>query len=165
MVAFLEKHFEFTTTLTMDKCVARLLAKSKRGTGSLASRRDIMVHVYDDANGKKFDLNRDVGKNLYAEVQGQLKRNVNGSVHIKGFGRIPFEIKGFGHIPLFFFLITGWFFVWSCIFAYAMRFVPLFSVGMFLSSIFLLILWIMTVRNRNDLVKIVYQTLDANKEL
>ena len=61
MVAFLEKHFEFTTSLSLDECVARLEAESKRGSGWLASKRDILVHVYDDANGKKFDLDRDVG--------------------------------------------------------------------------------------------------------
>ena len=54
--------------------------------------RDILVHVYDDANGKKFDLDRDVGRNLWVEVQGQLRKENDGSVHVKGFGRVPLII-------------------------------------------------------------------------
>jgi len=154
MVAFLEKHFEFTSPLSIEECAVRLQAQSKRGSGWLASRRDILVHVSDDENGKKFDLNRDVGKNLYAEVLGQLQKDGNGSVHVKGFGRIP----------LIFFLGLCWFFVWACIIAYAMRAIPLLSACVFLSSIFLLIFWAMIIKNRNNLIKLVYQTLDANGE-
>jgi hypothetical protein len=91
MVAFLEKHFQFTTSLSMDECVTRLEAKSKRGSGWLASKRDILVHVYNDANEKKFDLDRDVGKSLYAEVQGQLLKKCEWLGSSKGIRTYPFQ--------------------------------------------------------------------------
>src|SRR5689334_15838878 len=107
MVAFLEKHFEFTTSLSMDECVARLKAKSKRGSGWLASKRDILVRISDDGASKKVILDRDVGRGLYAVVQGYLVEDSNTTVRVRGFGRVPF----------FLFLFNSYFFIATCFFA------------------------------------------------
>ena len=80
MVAFLEKHFEFTTSLLMDECVERLKAKSTRKVGFFASRQDILVSISDEIDVKAFKLDRDWGSNLYAEVHVNSKEILMGQL-------------------------------------------------------------------------------------
>lgn len=154
MVAFLDKHFEFTTTLSMDECVARLKAKSKRGSGWLASKRDILVRISEDGDGKKFSLDRDAGRNLWAEVQGQLRKIDEHTVCVNGYGKIS----------LFLFIVFLWFFAWSIIIAYAFRNMTEMSILFGVTtSLMSFTLFYLTLRNRNGLIRVVYEALDANE--
>jgi hypothetical protein len=153
LVAFLEKPFEFTTNLSMDECVARLKAKSKRGTGFFASRRDILVTISDEIDGKIFKLDRDWGRNLYAEVHGQLKRNVDGSTQVTGFGKVRLFILVFGVIYTFTALGI----------AYGFREVTEFALFWSFMAMMPWIFLLVTFRNRASLIKLVKQTLEANE--
>jgi hypothetical protein len=151
MVTFLEKRFEFTTTLSMDECVVRLKEQSTRKSGFFATRQEILVRISDDVNGKAFILDRDSGRNLYAEIHGQLRRNHDGSTHVSGFGRIS----------LFTFLFT-------IFFAAAVGFViyylnaPEFLIFGILMIIVNLVLLLLTFNNRNNLIYVVEQVLDRS---
>ncbi len=152
MVAFLEKHFEFTTPLSISECVDRLRDKSTRGYGLFASKRDIRVNIAQPSYGTSFDLNRDVGRSLYAEVFGEFSRE-NDITRVKGFGRMPLSI----------FIMFVWMCFISCFIMYALRnldWIPLiFSTGIVMGVIF----FIITLKNRDNLIKIVKQTLEANE--
>ncbi|MBI1276928.1 MAG: hypothetical protein GC179_02240 [Anaerolineaceae bacterium] len=153
MVAFLEKHFEFTTRLPMDVCVARLKAESKRKSGWLASKRDILVRILDDAEGKEFSLDRDAGQNLWAEVQGHLRKIDEHTIYVSGSGKIS----------LFLFIVFLWFFAWSIILVYAFRNMTEMSIFFGASGIMPFTFLYLTLRNRNGLIRVVYQALDANE--
>ena len=149
MVAFLEKCFEFTTTLSMEECVARLKAKSTRKSGFFASRQEILVRISDDVNGKSFILDRDWGRNLYAEVHGHLIKNHDGSTRVSGFGR-P-SLVGF--------LLSVGFSIIICLIIYLLRDDLRFAVFPFSAIIMLWLLELVTLSNRNNLIYIVEQTL------
>lgn len=154
MVAFLEKHFEFTTNLSMDDCVVRLRAKSKRGTGFFASRQDILVHISDEDSDKAFTLDRDWGRNLYAEVHGQLRRNQNNTV----------TVSGLGQIRLFIFLFTMLYSFGAFYIAIGIRDETKIGSFFFLGAgLFAWALFLITLRNRASLIKLVKQTLEANE--
>jgi len=154
LVAFLEKHFEFTTSLSMVECAARLKAKSKRGTGFFASRRDILVSISDKVDGKAFTLDRDWGRNLYAKVHGQLRKNQNNTVTVSGFGRIRLSIFLFTLLYSF-----GSFYIGINISDETVG-VSLIFFGM---GIFAWALLLITFKNRDSLIKLVKQMLEANE--
>ena len=151
MVAFLEKHFEFTSSLPMDVCVLQLKAQSTRKASFFASRQAILVRISDDVNGKTFIVDRDWGQNLYAEVHGQLRENPDGSVYVSGFGRIS----------LFSFLFTIFFSITVFFIVYYLN-APVFLVFGLLMIGANLMLLLLTFNNRNNLIYIVEQTLSKN---
>jgi len=145
MVAFLERHFEFTTRLSMEQCVLQLKAQSTRKSGIFASRQEILVRISNSVNGKTFIVDRDWGRNLYAEVHGQLRENPDGSIHVSGFGRVS----------LFTLVFTLIFTLALCFIAYQVE-VGKFGLLMIGVNFVLLLL---TFNNRNNLIYIVETTL------
>lgn len=137
----------------MDVCVERLKAESKRGTGWLASGRDILVRVLDDAEGKEFSLDRDAGRNLWAEVEGHLRKIDEHSVFVSGSGKIS----------LFVFIASLWFVTWSIIIAYAFRNMAEMSILFSAFGLMPFMFLYLTIRNLNDLIRVVYKALDANE--
>lgn len=151
MVAFLEKHFEFTTNLPMEECVWRLNEKSKGGSSFIDSQRDIVVRISINEDGTRFELKRDWGRNLYAEIEGQLKRNSDGSIQVSGLGRIR----------LFSFVFAIWFSLGAFIIFQGL--LQLTPYG-FLMGLVPLMLLLITFMNRDSLIALVKQTLEAKEQ-
>jgi hypothetical protein len=153
MVAFLDKHFEFTTRLSMNECIERLEAESKRKTGWFASNNDILVRITYDSDDPTFMLDRDAGKNLRAKVYGQLQKMDEHTIFVSGVGRIRPFIEVF--LLIFFFIITAFTVGFG-----TMRGICVDSA----SASFLPLLFLyFKVRNRNGLIRVVYRALDANE--
>lgn len=129
----------------MYECVVRLAQHSGHGSSRLGSNS---LRILDDTNGKRFEMKGDFGRNVYTQVRGYLKQNA-GLTYVTGFGRIPFGV--FPFMMFFFFM--------SCFLAYANSDSPPLVIYCFFIGIGSIIFLVLTIRNRNDLIKTVYQVL------
>jgi hypothetical protein len=148
MIPILEKQFEFTSALTIDECVVRLQDQRTVRKNLLDAPDRVTVQVVDYSSGKRFLIGRDVGKNLYAEVEGELRRNPEGSVHVSAVGRVLIS-------TMLFMIGVSLVVVWIDS--------QLLKSGVF-SLIVIganLLLLMMIFNNRNNLIWIVQQALNA----
>ena len=137
-------------------CKEQLQKKSTRDSGIFASKRKILVTLTQEKDAICFQIDRDAGRGLYAEVTGTLCRETKNTVAVSGKGRV--------HIATF--LLFVYFFFMTLFFTVIFWAIPF--LVMFLGSFaifFIPIMIFMTFRNRNGLVNLVYDALaDPRKE-
>jgi hypothetical protein len=149
MVRLLDRSFRFTTSHSLERCKELLEHQSKRSTHLFASKRSILVATSYREDALLFELNRDVGRGLYAVVRGSISKDADGRCVVLGKGSV-------GRSTL---LVTLYMVVIGSVLAFAFRFVPIMLIFIMPAPILALAFLFLSVNNRNYLISVVTDAL------
>jgi hypothetical protein len=151
MTWLLDKPFHFVSPHSLEACEQRLSDKSARQPGYFAPRSAILITLNDENDHIAFELDRDMGRGLYAKVAGHLKQDQDNDRQV--------VVSGKGRIPRMTFFLQLYFCCVSLLLAFVFRSVPFLAIIFGFGALMALSFMRTTFNNRNNLVQQVIQTL------